>query len=232
VKEYDISHFDHDIDTSNLINGRPIYYLKDKVDMVIGPSLNPGYLALVRCDNIRVENLVLENNGQGILLASTENSLIENCTFSNNSDYGILLCYSSNNNTIENNTCENNNIGTGLWSSSNNTIFHNYLLNNAEINAYDYSGTNYWDENGEGNYWGDWQPPEHPDSDNDGIVDEPRPIAGGTNQDGYPLVVGFGGVTSPTTTPAPAETTWIWAAFGIGAVIVIAIVALVLTHRK
>ena len=42
-----ISHFDHDIDTSNLINGRPIYYLKDNADEVIGPSLNAGYLALI-----------------------------------------------------------------------------------------------------------------------------------------------------------------------------------------
>ncbi|KXA97171.1 hypothetical protein AKJ37_03555 [candidate division MSBL1 archaeon SCGC-AAA259I09] len=43
----------------------------------------------------------------------------------------------------------------------------------------------------EGNWWGDWQPPEHPDSNNDGIVDEPRPIKGANNYDNYPLVIGY-----------------------------------------
>ena len=281
----EISHFDHDIDTSNLVDGRPIYYLKDNSDIVIGPSLNVGYLGFVRCDNIRVENLVLEKKDQGILLVSIENSRIENCTFLNNvkgihmyfssnntlsnntcenNDIGILLysssnntpsnntcennyycgiyLYSSSNNTPSNNTCENNKYGiflyssssntlsnntcennysewggagigiflvsssnynnltnntcenndTGIYleSSSSNTIFHNYLLNNTENNAYD-NGANYWDNGSEGNYWSDWQPPDHPDADGDGIVDEPRPIAGGINQDDYPLVLGM-----------------------------------------
>ena len=260
----EISHFDHDIDTSNLVDGRPIYYLKDNSDIVIGPSLNVGYLGFVRCDNIRVENLVLEKNDQGILLVSIENSRIENCTFSNNVKgihmsfssnntisnntcendwrFGILLgfsssniisnntcsnsvlygislgfsssniisnntcennkgsifLYSSSSNTISNNTCENNSRGIYLLVSSNNTIFHNYLLNNTENNAYD-DNTNFWDENGEGNYWDDWQPPEHPDADGDGIVDEPRSIAGGANQDDYPLVLGMEVEEAPET---------------------------------
>lgn len=249
-----VSHYDHEIDTSNLVNGRPIRYIKNKSDLVIGLSLNAGYLALVGCDNIRVGNLVLENNGQGILFASTKNSRIENCTFSSNTE-GISLCsssynklvnnicdnnyygirlYSSSNynslhkntcsnnvsdgiclsylssNTLSNNTCSNSICGIRLWevsqnvlsnnicsnnsyglrlfSATNNIIFHNYMSSNTLHNAYD-DNTNRWDENGEGNYWGDWQPPDHPDADGDGIVDEPRPIAGGTNQDSYPLVL-------------------------------------------
>ena len=111
-----VSHFDHNIDNSNLVDGRSIYYLKDSSDLVIGSSLNIGYVGLVRCDNIRVENLVLENNEQGILLVSTENSRIENCVSSNNSSYGIYL-YSSSYDNLTSNTCENN-IGGGIFLES------------------------------------------------------------------------------------------------------------------
>jgi signal peptidase I len=118
------SDFDQNIDNSNLVNGRPIYYLMDKRNLVIGPSWTPGYVGLVRCDNIRVENLVLENSGQGILLASTANSLIENCIFLNN-DVGIYFD-SSSNNTLTNNTCENNQSdGISLYYSSSNNVLDN-----------------------------------------------------------------------------------------------------------
>jgi parallel beta-helix repeat protein len=126
------------------------------------------------------------NHGGWVIFLSLNNTLSNN-TCSNN-EYGIYLGPSSPNNTLTRNTCENNNYGIYLTDSSGNTIFHNRLLNNTENNAYDDSA-NSWDENGMGNYWSDWQPPEHPDADNDGIVDEPRPIAGGTNQDNYPLLL-------------------------------------------
>ena len=145
------------------------------------------------CENNRWDGISLSgplsekpNHGGAIISLSSNNTLTNNTC--ENNEYGIRLNFYSSNNTLTNNTCSNNDYGIELWgNSSNNTIFHNYLLNNTENNAYD-DNTNYWDENGEGNYWSDWQPPEHPDADEDGIVDEPRPIAGGTNQDDYPLV--------------------------------------------
>jgi len=133
-----IAHFDHNIDNSNLVNSRSIYYLKDSSDLVIGSSLNIGYVGLVRCDNIRVENLVLENNGQGILLVSTENSRIENCVLSNNSQYGIYLNSSCNYDNLTNNTCENNgDYGIYLYSSS----YDNLTGNTCENNRYNFNVT-------------------------------------------------------------------------------------------
>jgi len=124
-----LSHFVHDIDNSNLVNGKPILYLMDHSNEVIGPSLEMGYLGLVNCDNIRVENLVLEHNIQGILIASTQDSRVENCIFENN-DWGIYL-WGSNNNILANNTCdENGGGGIGLLYSNNNIITNNSCENN------------------------------------------------------------------------------------------------------
>jgi len=136
----DILRFEQDIDSSNLVDGRPVYYLRDRRNEVIDPSWNPGYVGLVRCDNIRVENLVLENNHEGILLVDTENSWIENCIFSNNG-YGIHLD-SSSNNTMTNNTCNKNVNGILLWSSSNNAMTNNACSNNEWGISFYYSSNN------------------------------------------------------------------------------------------
>ncbi|TES83550.1 MAG: hypothetical protein E3J91_02525 [Hadesarchaea archaeon] len=138
--------------------------------------------------NGKIENNTCENNNEGIYLSYSDNCTIDNNTCENNY-HGISLWSSSDNNILDNNTCGNNYYGIHLKSSPNyNTIFHNYLLNNTLNNACD-DGTNYWDKNGEGNYWSDWQTSDYPDADNDRVVDEPRPILGGTNQDKYPLVI-------------------------------------------
>ena len=135
---------------------------------------------------------------------------------------------SSPNNALVNNTCENNYDGISLrQGSSNNLISHNRIFNNTSHNAYD-DGTNCWDENGEGNYWGDWQPPDHPDADGDGIVDEPRPIDGGANQDRYPLVF----PTSTSRPTASAETPYTIYVGAILIIIVFSLLAYLLLTRR
>jgi parallel beta-helix repeat protein len=114
------------------------------------------------------------------------NNLLEN----NQNGDGIWLWSGSDNNVICYNTCRNNFSGIALSSSDNNVVHHNYLLSNCLYNANDTGTNNAWDNGSEGNWWDDWQPPEHPDADGDGIVDEPCPIPGGASQeDRYPLVI-------------------------------------------
>jgi len=86
----------HDIDTSNTVNGKPVYYLVDKSDMVIDSSSNAGYVGVVNSSNIVVKDLTLENNGQGVLFAYTSGSRIENVDASKNY-YGTYLHQSSGN---------------------------------------------------------------------------------------------------------------------------------------
>lgn len=123
-----LSGFIHDIDTSNLINGKPIYYLTGRNNLTIDPSTFPevGYLAVVNSMRITVKNLVLKNNLEGVLVAFTENSTFKNLHVSDNK-VGIILL-SSNNNSIIGNTIMSNDEGISLLRSHNNFITRNNLI--------------------------------------------------------------------------------------------------------
>jgi len=152
---FEVEHFfDNDIDASNTVNGKPIYYLSNQRDLIIDPLTFPdiGYLGIIKSENITVRNLNLTNNGQGILLAYTNNSfiqnleitsnqigihlycsdgnLIEKCTIANNEVEGILIEH-SNGNIIRANTVMNNYYGIGTGSGNKgNLIYHNNFINN------------------------------------------------------------------------------------------------------
>jgi parallel beta-helix repeat protein len=114
------SHFVHNIEATNTVNGRPVIYLVGENGIVVNQDNVIGYLGLVQCNNVLVENLILENNGQGILLAYTENSVIENVVCRNN-ELGTYL-FGCINVSFENSTVGNNSIGIFLKISDNNTI--------------------------------------------------------------------------------------------------------------
>ena len=153
-------------------------------------SSNSTGISLHSSPHNNLTNNTCENNGAyGTYLYSSNYNNLTNNTCSYNAECGISLWASSSYNNLTNNTCENNYYGIWLESSYSNSITLNYLLNNTENDACQWYGVNSWDRNGHGNYWGDWQPPTYPDSNGDGIVDTPRPIAGGSNKDNYPLVL-------------------------------------------
>jgi len=125
-----LSHFFNDIDASNRVNGRPIYYLVNKEGLVIDASSHPeiGYLGLINCSDIAVRGLDLTENGQGILLAFTHNSTIAETNVKGN--WGGILLKGSCNNTFTNNHVENNKKGILLVDSSNSNIFINNVIRN------------------------------------------------------------------------------------------------------
>ncbi len=113
-----------EVDTSNTVNGKPIYYWVNQQGKTIPEDA--GYVALIGCTNITVKNLYLTGNLEGILLGSTTNSPIINNKFSGNL-FGIRLA-GSDNNTIKDNLVTDNQNGIGLTSSSsNNTICGNEI---------------------------------------------------------------------------------------------------------
>jgi parallel beta-helix repeat protein len=133
----------HDVDSSNTVNGKPIYYLVNTQDLTV--PLDAGYVALVNCTNITVKNLNLANNGQGILLVNTTNSIITQNKITSIGSDGIRLEYSTSNNISGNNVTDNEPGATGLdiVYSSNNNIHGNNVRNNSwGVYLYSCSGTN------------------------------------------------------------------------------------------
>ena len=138
----------NNIDSSNTVDGRPIYYLVDVDHRVIDAATNAGYVAVVNSTDIIVKDLTLANNGQGVLFVDTYNSKIENINTSKN-EAGLSLIrsgkniittdYVSNNflgiqidgggqNTIMNNTVNSStNDGIVIWVSDNNTLIGNIV---------------------------------------------------------------------------------------------------------
>ena len=83
-----LSGYIQNIDTSNIVEEKPIYYLVDEQDKVIPDDA--GYVAVVNATNITVKDLTLTMNYEGVLFVHTNYSIIENCTISSN-HYGIYL---------------------------------------------------------------------------------------------------------------------------------------------
>lgn len=100
----------HDIDTSNTVDGNPIYYLVGQQDAVYSYSTmnpSPGYLACIDCSNITINDLYLEKNAQGLFLYNTTDSCIDGVTTHANAENGFLL-HDADNLTISNANIDSN----------------------------------------------------------------------------------------------------------------------------
>ena len=126
----DLPDYINDIDTSNTVDGKPIYYWINKQDMVV-PS-DAGYVALINCTRTTVTNLSLTNNRLSLLLAYTTNSTITKNNVRNN-EWGISF-HSSSCNIVSGNTITNNYQGISFALSSCNTVSGNSISNN-EVGA-------------------------------------------------------------------------------------------------
>jgi len=119
------SYYFHDIDTSNIVDGKPVYYWVNQKDKQI-PS-DAGYVALVNSTNIVVKNLMITHS-LGVLLSYATYSTMENVSVSN-SGVGIHL-YHSHNNTITGCALTKSAAGIRMDSSSGNRIAENTISHN------------------------------------------------------------------------------------------------------
>ena len=104
VSASNITNYINNVDTSNSVNGKPIYYWVNKSNMTV-PS-NAGFIALINCTDATVQNLNLSDNYEGLLLAYVKNSTVTNNTIINNYE-GIVLDNSSGN-TLKGNDINSN----------------------------------------------------------------------------------------------------------------------------
>jgi len=146
----------YDIDTSNLVNGKPLYYYTNEKNLGSNDFTNAGQVILVNCTNSIISNLhfsncsngialyycndntILGNTGDnqitGIMLFHCNNNTITGNIENSNEFYGIYLFGGylgyCDNSTISENTANNNMYGIYLSTSNNNTIFENTANNN------------------------------------------------------------------------------------------------------
>jgi parallel beta-helix repeat protein len=206
VEGWKLSHFINSIGSSNTVNGKPILYFVNQKNYTLDTrySQNTGYLAFVNSTNIIIQNLIAEDNVQGVLLAYTTNSLIQNVTILNNT-IGLELLYSSVN-MITDDSIVKNSVGIHLGYSSNNTIFHNSFVKNELQALTNASYSNSWDKGYPegGNHWDDYtgldekSGPYQNQTGSDGIGDAPK-IIDVDNIDNYPLMNLSADQTPPVT---------------------------------
>jgi parallel beta-helix repeat protein len=120
----------NDVDPSNTVNGKPIYYLVNRSNEQV-PS-GAGYIWLNNCTNITINGCDLSNNLQGILLLFTNNASITNNNIASNV-YGTYVGI-SNNNTLIGNTLEDNLNGVYLEELSRFTTMRNNNISGGQMN--------------------------------------------------------------------------------------------------
>ena len=158
---YSVSGFGQDIDTSNKVNGKPIYYLVNKSDVQIPPDV--GYVAAISCKNVTINYGSIRNVGAlffvnvtdsfiknteisntyyfGIYLLSSHNNIIQNVTLARSSLYNLGL-RDSNTNIIKDSFIANSGTGIDLYNSSSNVIIRNTITNNYHAIFLTYSNSN------------------------------------------------------------------------------------------
>jgi parallel beta-helix repeat protein len=112
---------DNQIDTSNLVDGKSIYYLKNIKDMIYDSSTNAGTFYCISCINVTVKDQTLTNNGVGVFFYNTTNSRIQNVT-AMMSMHGLYLGHSNNNIVINTKAIEDTAFNIFLSDSNNNIL--------------------------------------------------------------------------------------------------------------
>ncbi|MEM2780378.1 MAG: NosD domain-containing protein [Candidatus Bathyarchaeia archaeon] len=181
--------FLNDIDISNNVDGKPIYYFINYHNIRFSTA-EVGYVALVNSSNVILENLVLLGNYQAITLASSFNITLRNLQIKNNFQ-GIYL-FQTNFSTLMGSSFKGNIYNFYVHNSHFNLIFHNNFFDGKLLDP-SYS-QNFWDlgyPTG-GNYWSDFTIQDkfmgscQNITGSDGICDFPLHLYG-ENVDKYPL---------------------------------------------
>ncbi|WP_269851001.1 right-handed parallel beta-helix repeat-containing protein [Methanosarcina horonobensis] len=88
---YDFYDFDNVsgnvIDTSNLVDGKVVYFLENEPDPSIG--INAGVIYCINCGEVEIKDFVLQNNSYAIFLYNTSSKMQNNTI--NNTEFGISV---------------------------------------------------------------------------------------------------------------------------------------------
>ncbi len=129
----------NDIDSSNTINGKPIYYLFNQQNTKV--PADASIVHLEDCNNIIISNMEIKHAYRAISLFNSSNCKIYGNTLIAN-DIGIALRNSNNNLIVGNELANNTNDAIEQIDSENTTIAHNLIkANGSGIDSGGYSAT-------------------------------------------------------------------------------------------
>lgn len=123
----------NEIDASNLVNGKPVYYLNG----ITGDQVptNVGQVILVNCSDITVANLNLNGTHTSIHVVHSSYVNIENNTCSNSNYHNIFLINSHYSN-ITNNNCSNSYMGIAFSNNAHNNEIVNNTISDTKYGIY------------------------------------------------------------------------------------------------
>jgi len=75
---------------SNIIDGKPIYYLYNVTNTVFDGSMAIGFLALINSSNVTINGFTQTRSAMGVLLVGTHSSTISSCIFQD-ADVGVFF---------------------------------------------------------------------------------------------------------------------------------------------
>ena len=130
---YDTTIYYHDIDTTNTIDGKPIYYYYDTPALKWDFS-DAGFIGLVKSGGT-VKNAVMHNNSCGVLIIESPNVVVEDCSLYDNLGSGIIASFSDGC-TFINNKIFSNYMGLDIQKSQYCTGQGNEIFNNLESGIY------------------------------------------------------------------------------------------------
>lgn len=202
------------IDLSNTINGKPVYFLINVTDYKV-PN-NAGWIAAINCRNITVESWTSIPNWDGILFAYTTDSKIissnlknnynairfdnvSNCLINQNhlvdNQYAALVFKNTTDCVVTQNNVINNYCFFDIWHNSLNNVFYQNNFVGNWTGTLDKALGSKWDNGYEGNYWSCYT---GIDLDKNGVGDSPFLIdAFSGEKDNYPKLSPFGNEIEP-----------------------------------
>jgi parallel beta-helix repeat protein len=132
-----------DVDGTNLVNGKPLYYYIDEVKLGPNNFTDAGQVILVNCSDSLISNLNISHTSSAISLFYCNKNTVSGNVISNNNGNGILLSW-SHNNTISENIANYNAYGIYFDSNFeqytgscvNNTVTRNIANNNNRDGIY------------------------------------------------------------------------------------------------
>lgn len=126
------------IDSSNLVNGKPVYYWKNQIEGTL--PADAGQIILGNCTNVIIENQNISNRRQDVIaIGHSSNVTIRHNKLNNISGVNIFL-YCSNDNIVTNNTITGNKSICGIilfFSNRNQIIYNNISYNNVGISFFE-----------------------------------------------------------------------------------------------